>query len=297
MEETPLPSFLQPEFLSKLERLRLIAKKVPWRGAEGEHHTPRMGFSLEFSGYRNYHPGADLRYVDWNAYRRLEKLFLKVFTAEEDLNLYVLIDTSLSMAEGAPAKLWYAKNVGAALGYIGLKNLDRVGAAGFATSIPSRLPLARGKKQILALFSFLEHLSCAGETDLSAAVRAFARNFPHQGMVVLLSDLFDRAGIQAAIDELTARRYQVLVIHILDRAELELPAAGAVSVRDVESGRERNVFLDADLTRLFREEVQRYLDEAKSFCLSRGVDYLRTTTDLPFEDLVLLYLRQRRTVV
>ena len=297
MEETPLPSFLQPEFLTKLERLRLIAKKVPWRGAEGEHHTPRMGFSLEFSDYRNYHPGADLRYVDWNAYRRLEKLCLKVFTAEEDLNLYILIDTSLSMAGGAPTKLAYAKSVAAALGYIGLKNLDRVGAAGFSNAIPSRLPLARGKKQILALFSFLERLSCAGETNLSAAVRAFALNFPHQGMVVLLSDLFDRAGIHAAIEELMARRYQVLVIHILDKAELELPAAGAVAVRDVESGRERNVFLDADLTRLFREEVERYLDEAKSFCLSRGVDYLRTATDLPFEDLVLLYLRQRRAIV
>jgi uncharacterized protein (DUF58 family) len=270
---------------------------VPVRGAEGEHHTTRMGFSLEFSDYRNYHAGADLRYVDWNAYRRLDKLFLKVFTAEEDLNLYVLIDTSLSMAEGAPPKLSYAKNVAAALGYISLKNLDRVGAAGFSTAIASRLPLARGKKQILALFNFLAHLSCGGETDLGAAARAFALSFPHQGMVVLLSDLFDRAGIQAAIEDLTVRKYQVLVIHILDKAELELPAAGAVSVQDVESGKERNVFLDTDLTRLFRAEVQRYLDDAKSFCLNRGVDYLRTTTDLPFEDLVLVYLRQLRTVV
>ena len=296
MEESALPLFLRPEFLSKLEKLRLVAKRIPRRGAEGEHHTARMGFSLEFSDYRNYHAGADLRYVDWNAYRRLEKLFLKVFTADEDLNLCLLVDTSLSMGEGHPEKLAYAKNVAAAIGYIGLRNLDRVGAAGFASGILSRLPAARGRKQILALFSFLQRLATAGETDLAAAARSFARYFPRQGMVVMLSDLFDRAGIREAIEELTVRKYELLMIHILDKTELELPAVGAVSVRDVETGREKNVFLDADLARLFRREVQRYLDEAKSFCLSRGVDYLRTTTDLAFEDLVLLYLRQRRSV-
>ena len=294
-ERTHLP-FLQPEFLNKLEKLRLVAKKIPRRGAEGEHHTARMGFSLEFSDYRNYHAGADLRYVDWNAYRRLEKLFLKVFTADEDLNLYLLVDTSLSMAEGRPEKLGYAKNVAAALGYIGLRNLDRVGAAGFASGILSCLPPARGRKQILALFDFLQCLASDGETDLSAAARSVGRHFPRQGMVFLLSDLLDRAGVREAIEELTVRKYELVVIHILDKAELELPAVGAAAVQDVETGKERNVFLDKDLTRLFRDEVQRYLDEAKSFCLSRGVDYLQTTTDLAFEDLVLLYLRQRRSV-
>lgn len=296
MEERSHLPFLQPEFLNKLEKLRLVAKKIPRRGAEGEHHTARMGFSLEFSDYRNYHAGADLRYVDWNAYRRLEKLFLKVFTADEDLNLYLLVDTSLSMAEGRPEKLGYAKNVAAALGYIGLRNLDRVGAAGFASGILSCLPAARGRKQILALFDFLQRLASDGETDLSAAARSVGRHFPRQGMVFLLSDLLDRGGVREAIEELTVRKYELVVIHILDKAELELPAVGAASVQDVETGKERNVFLDKDLTRLFRAEVQRYLDEAKSFCLSRGVDYLQTTTDLAFEDLVLLYLRQRRSV-
>jgi uncharacterized protein (DUF58 family) len=275
----------------------LVAKKTFRRGLAGEHPTPRSGFSLEFSDYRNYHAGADLRYVDWNAYRRLEKLFVKVFTTEEDLNLYLLIDASFSMGEGQPAKLTYAKNVAAALGYMGLRNLDRVGAAGFAGGILDHLPLARGKTHILALFHFLQRLGCSGETDLRAAVRSFSRHFPRPGMVVLLSDLWDPAGVRAAMDELLARKHQVVVIHILDQRELELPAAGAVAVQDVENARERNVFLDADLTRLFRIEVQRYLEEAKSFCLSRGVDYLRATTDLAFEDLVLLYLRQRRSVV
>ncbi|HWP56786.1 MAG TPA: DUF58 domain-containing protein [Candidatus Acidoferrales bacterium] len=296
MEANQAADFLQPQFLAKLEKLRLIAKRVPWRGGEGEHHTPRVGFSLEFSDYRNYHAGADLRYVDWNAYRRLDRLFLKVFSAEEDLNIYLLVDTSLSMAEGAPSKLGYAKRVGAALGYIGLKNLDRVGAAAFADGAAARLALARGRKQILALFKFLGGLRCSGRTDLRAAARDFARHFSQQGLVVLLSDLLDRAGVEGLIDELVLRRYQLLVIHILDKAEMELPAAGAAAVEDVETGAQRNVFLDAELARLFREELARYLDEAESYCARRGADYFRTTTDVPFEDLVLLYLRQRRSI-
>ena len=122
-------TFFDAEFLKKLERLRLIAKRLSWANAKGEHPSSRKGFSLEFSDYRRYQQGDDLRYVDWNIYRRLDRLLLKVFTADEEMNVYLLMDTSRSMAEGAPAKIDYAKKVAAALGYIGLKNLDRVGGA------------------------------------------------------------------------------------------------------------------------------------------------------------------------
>src|SRR5919199_5526233 len=111
-------NFFDPEFLKKLERLHLIAKRLSWAGAKGEHPSSRRGFSLEFSDYRNYQKGDDLRYVDWNIYRRLDRLLLKVFTAEEELNVYLLIDTSRSMAEGETPKIDYAKKVAAALGYI-----------------------------------------------------------------------------------------------------------------------------------------------------------------------------------
>ena len=105
----------------------MIAKRLNWAGAKGEHAVSRKGFSLEFSDYRRYQRGDDLRYVDWNIYRRLDRLLLKIFTAEEEMNIYLLVDASRSMAEGDPNKLGYAKKVAAALGYIGLKNLDRVG--------------------------------------------------------------------------------------------------------------------------------------------------------------------------
>ena len=142
-------AFFDTDFLRRLERLHLVAKRLSWAGAKGEHAVSRKGFSLEFSDYRRYQRGDDLRYIDWNIYRRLDRLLLKVFTAEEEMNIYLLVDTSRSMAEGSPAKLDYAKKVAAALGYIGLKNLDRVGGAAFSSILHKPLTLGRGRKQIL----------------------------------------------------------------------------------------------------------------------------------------------------
>src|ERR1043166_9309110 len=135
-------SFFDAEFLKRLERLHLIAKRLSWAGAKGEHPASRKGFSLEFSDYRTYQRGYDLRYVDWNIYRRFDRLLLKVFTAEEELNVYLMVDTSGSMAEGEPVKIDYARKVAAAFGYIGLKNIDRGGGAAFFFPHPAALPAA-----------------------------------------------------------------------------------------------------------------------------------------------------------
>ncbi len=295
MADSP-QTFLQPDFLKKLERLRLVAKRLSWRGIHGEHPSSRKGFSLEFSDYRRYQKGDDLRYVDWNIYRRMERLFLKVFTAEEEINVYLLLDASRSMAEGNPSKIDYAKSVAAALGYIGLKNLDRVGGMAFSYRMHSPLALGRGRKQVLALFDFLEGLACRGETDLQAAVKTFCLFFPRPGLVVFLSDLFDPQGWRGGLEELLKKGHQVLAIQILDETETRPEAWGDVSLLDVESERERRLFLDADLVQRFHNEIGRYLEGIQSFCSSRQIDYLRTTTATPFEDFVLKTLQQVRSV-
>lgn len=293
--ESPSP-FLEPDFLNKLERLRIVAKKISSSRGKGEHLSSRRGSSLEFSDYRRYHRGDDLRYVDWNVYRRLEKLLLKIFTGEEEMNVYLLLDTSRSMAEGTPPKIEYAKSVAASLGYIGLKNHDRVGVAAFSTGMGAQLPLGRGRKQVLDLFQFLHELSCDGETDLRHSTQSFTLRFPGNGLVVLISDLFDPRGCRDGLEELARRKYQVLVVHILDGSETRLEPWGDISMVDVESQRERRLFLDSTLVRRFHEEVERYLDETASFCFSHEMDYLRTETTTPFENFVLLTLRQGRMV-
>jgi uncharacterized protein (DUF58 family) len=284
--------FLQPDFLRKLERLRLIAKRLSWSAAKGEHRSVRRGHSLEFSDYRKYQSGDDLRYVDWNVYRRLERLWLKLFTAEEEMNIYLLIDASRSMAEGNPAKVEHAKRIAAALGYIGLKNLDKVGGATFAADLNAPLSLGRGKKQILSLFRFLSTVSCGGETDLEASMQSFGALFPRPGLAVVLSDLFDPRGWRAGLEELLKQKHQLLVIHIMDDEEFDPAARGDLSLSDVESGRERRLFLDSEMLKRFQAEITAYCGEIEAFCRSRRMDYLRTRTSVPFEDFVLLTLRQ-----
>jgi uncharacterized protein (DUF58 family) len=293
-------TFFDADFLKKLERLRLTAKRLDWAGAKGEHAASRKGHSLEFSDYRRYQRGDDLRYVDWNIYRRLDRLVLKVFTAEEEMNIYLLVDTSASMdsraAHGDSVKIGYAKKVAAALGYIGLRNLDRVGGAAFSSSLQAPLKLGRGRTQILRLFSFLNRLSCAGPTDLRAAVRRFTTLFPHPGLAVIVSDLFDPAGWRAAVEELARKKYQVLVIHVLDEDELQPGILGDVALVDAEGSRERRLFVDEELAQRFKEELASYFRDIETACASLRVDYLRTTTSVPFDEFVLKSLRQASSV-
>ena len=296
LEKSSLTPFIfDADFLKRLERLHLMAKRLDWTAAGGEHAASRKGYSLEFSDYRRYQRGDDLRYVDWNIYRRLDRVVLKMFTAEEEMNIYLLVDTSASMAspnEGESVKIGYAKKVAAALGYIGLKNLDRVGGAAFSSTLQSPLKLGRGRTQILRLFGFLDRLSCAGPTDLRAAIHAFTTLFPHPGLAVIVSDLFDPAGWRAAVEELARKKYQVLIIHILDEQEIEPRILGDVELVDAEGSRERRMFVDAELARRFQEELASYFRDIEAACASLGVDYLRTTTKVPFDEFVLKSLRQ-----
>jgi uncharacterized protein (DUF58 family) len=212
------------------------------------------------------------------------------------MNVYLLLDTSRSMAEGTPAKIDYAKKVAAALGYIGLKNLDRVGGSSFASALQTPLTLGRGRKQILSLFRFLSNLSCRGETNLRSAIHSFTNLFPHPGLVVIVSDLFDPAGWRASMEELAIKKYQLLVIHILDPQELNPKPRGDVALNDVENGRERRLFMDADMVRRFGEELARYFGEIEAVCAAHRIDYLRTTTETPFDEFVLRTLRQVNSV-
>ena len=203
---------------------------------------------------------------------------------------------SASTAEAGSAKIGYAKKVAAALGYIGLKNLDRVGGAAFSSTLQAPLKLGRGRTQILRLFGFLNRLSCAGPTDLRAAIHKFTTLFPHPGLAVVVSDLFDPAGWRAAVEELARKKYQILIIHILDEEEMQPGFLGDVALVDAEGSRERRLFVDAELARRFQEELANYFRDIESACASLGIDYLRTTTRVPFDEFVLKSLRQVSSV-
>jgi uncharacterized protein (DUF58 family) len=248
--------------------------------------------SLEFSDYRSYHAGDDFRYVDWNVYSRLDQLFLKVFTAEEDLSVHLLVDTSASMQLGEPPKLDYAKRVAAALGYIGLSNLDRVGAVSFADELGMPKPPQRGRQQIFSMFRYFDALQCQGETNLNRVLRTYATHSRQKGLAIVISDLFDPQGYEQGLDALAYSRFDVLVIQLVDEVEIHPQLDGALRLHDIESAQQRRLTVNRRLLELYRQKVSEYFANLEMFCLKRNIEYLRASTIVPFEDLVLRYLRR-----
>src|ERR1700687_814571 len=174
MPETQSQPLLDPQFLARLEQLELVSRKIFLGRMKGERRSKRKGQSVEFADYRNYVVGDDLRFLDWNLYARLDKLFLRLFMEEEDLHVYLLVDNSLSMDFGTPTKLHYAKQVAAALGFIGLVNLDRVVVEAFNERLTQTMPAARGRRSLWWLMDFLNKIQPAGGSDMAQSLRTFS---------------------------------------------------------------------------------------------------------------------------
>src|ERR1700722_3393743 len=169
MAEAPSEPLLDPKFLTKLEQLELVSRKIFMGRMKGERRSKKKGQSVEFADYKNYVIGDDLRFLDWNLYARLDKLFLRLFMEEEDLHFYVLIDNSLSMDFGKPSKLHFAKQVAAALAFVGLVNLDRVVVEVFNDRLTQSLPPVRGRKSLWRVLGFLNKIEPAGPSNLREA--------------------------------------------------------------------------------------------------------------------------------
>ena len=279
-------------FLQKLDYLSLLSKKLHRGDIRGEHTTYRKGASLEFNDFRAYQPGDDFRYIDWNIFSRLDRIFVKLFSSEEDLTIHILVDSSQSMSYGNPRKIDFACNVGAALGYIGLTNLDRVGVTTFNDTLGNSLVPYRSRKHIYSLFSYFSSLETDGGTNLGSALVRYARGTKRPGLAIVIGDLLDTGGYQDGLMALLYRRFDVVLIQVLDEEELEPTVRGAAALTDSESGRTERVTVDEELLALYRRNVAKYFAELEEFCLTHGIEYLRTTTDVPFEDLILKYLRQ-----
>lgn len=280
------------EFMRKLETLRLLARKMFRGQSQNDRQTLRRGTGLEFSDYRQYHAGDDFRYIDWNVYSRLDQIFLKLFTAEEDLTIHLLVDTSQSMQVGDPPKIDYARRVAAALGYIGLNGLDRVGAVSFADELGHPVTPQRGRQQMFALLRYFDTLSCQGTTQLNKVLSNYAHHTTKAGLAIVISDLLDAQGYAKGFDALAYGHFDVLVIQLVDESEVNPQFEGAVRLHDIESGQQRRLTVNRRMLALYRQKVAAYFAQIETFCLQRNIEYLRTSTTIPFEELILRYLRR-----
>jgi len=271
---------LEEEFLRRLERLRLIVKRARGRPG-GSHHSPKAGMSLEFTDYKRYSPGDDFRYVDWKAYGRLDRLLIKVFTREEDLPLYLLVDRSSSMEIGG--KFDYGLRLAAALGYLGLKELDRVGAYPFADRVAGGLPPRSGPNQLFRLFRYLEELRPGGETDLDGALEGFAAQRHEAGLAILISDMLTPSGYEHGLEHLQYSRFAVVVLQVLAAEDLEPRPQGAIRLEDAEGRGRLELEMGERAIRLYQRRLGEYLARLEEFCLAHEIGYFRIPVTLPLE--------------
>ena len=309
-------TLLSPSFLATLDQLVLVTRRARVGTFKGERKSPRRGGSVEFADYREYAPGDDFRQIDWNAYARMEKLFLRLFVEEEDATVHVLLDASESMKWSD--KWQYAQKLAAALGYIALLGMDRLSAAAIPPSPKRRgganaradeasskrasageggevmRPL-RGKAYALQFFEWLTSLEPGGSASPQNALARYAANVRRAGPLLLVSDLMDD-GWQSAIQKLSERNYEITLLHILAPDELEPALEGDLKLLDSETNSAIEITADYDLLERYRARVRAWQHDWSKFSSARGINYLPITTSQSFQELVLNYLRRQQVL-
>jgi uncharacterized protein (DUF58 family) len=284
---------LDPTFMARLDQLDVMSRKLLAGKMKGERRSKRRGQSVEFADYRNYVVGDDLRFIDWNIYARLDRLFLKLFLEEEDLSLYILIDVSKSADFGTPGKAHYMKQVAAALGYIGLVNYNRVHISAMADGIVSETGALRGRRRVSQMIDYVEKLKPAGASHLSDACKKFALQHRQKGVCVVLSDFFDKGGYESGLRYVAGGKYDLFCIQTLAPQEIEPDLQGDLKLRDIEDDDLAEVSITQPLIKQYKANLNAYCLSLKDYVTRRGGTYLFTSTAVPFDTLVLNYLRER----
>lgn len=284
---------LDPVFMNKLDQLSLVSRKIFAGKMRGERLSKRKGDSVEFADYRSYVVGDDLRFLDWNIYARLDRLFLKLFLQEEDLHVSLLFDVSKSMDWGEPNKGLYTRRIAAAIAYIGLVNFDRVSLYAYSNGLQYELTGVRGRRLMFKVVDFLSRVDYDGPSNLTAACKQFAIRHPQQGIVLVLSDFFEKGGYEEGLRFLLARRYDLYAVQVLSPEEIDPMLAGDLRLTDVEDDDVAEVTISRALINRYKRNLEAYCGGLREFCSARGINYLFTGTEVPFDQMVLSYFRRR----
>ncbi|MCI0743910.1 MAG: DUF58 domain-containing protein [Verrucomicrobia subdivision 3 bacterium] len=292
-----MDALLTPKLLRQLEQFQLLAQRRAKSAARGERRSRARGQSVEFADYRNYVAGDDFRYLDWNLYGRLERLFLKLYEEERELPVRIFLDASESMTFGQPPKFDFARQVAAAIGYVALCGFDRVSVIPFPdrpdeTAARAALRAVRGKKSALQFFQNLSQLRAAGSANLNEALRRGALEARQAGVAVVLSDFLDPAGYERGLESLAGRGFQVNAVQILSPEELNPATYGDLKLVDAESGAIQEVTFGRFRLKAYQQTVQNFCQRMREFCQSRGIRFFSASSGTPLEQLLLQQLRE-----
>ena len=269
----------EPEFLASLQGLRIVARRVPRHGRHAEQRSAALGGGNEFRDYRDYAAGDDLRYVDWNVYRRLRHVVLRLFEELEDLPHYVLPDVSDSMWTEERPRAVPALKAALALSAISLGQHDRVGVYPFGEALRDRRRPKAGRGRILALADELARLGPSGGTDLAGALRSLRELRLRPGLLTVLSDFFDPRGLDPVLEELRLSRHRLLLIPLVRAADREPVLAGDVRVRDCETGVAEDITITPAVLERYREAYTDFESRLTRFAGERGAGLLRLDAD------------------
>jgi uncharacterized protein (DUF58 family) len=286
---------LSPELLRRLEQFQLLAARRAKSSARGERRSRARGQSVEFADFRNYVPGDDFRYLDWNLFGRLDKLFLKLYEEERELPVRIFLDASESMTFGQPPKFDFARQIAAAVGYVALCGFDRVSVRVFPESDPSTigsLRAVRGRKSALQYFQNLARLTARGTADFNEFLRRGALEARQTGLAILLSDFLDPSGYEAGLNALIGRGFQVNAIQILAPEELNPGTYGDLRLVDSETGQFQEVTFGKFRLKAYQQTVQNFCQRLREFCQGRGISFFSVSSDTSLEQLLLKQLRQ-----
>jgi uncharacterized protein (DUF58 family) len=289
---------LHPRDLAQMGGLEFVAREVVEGFLTGLHRSPHRGFSVEFAEHRMYQPGDDLRYIDWRMYGRSDRYYVKQFEEETNLRTYLLIDTSSSMAWSSepgslPPKLWYAKQLAACLSLLLLRQGDSVGVVGFDDQVRVTAAPRGGRRHWHEILRSVTALEASGKTEAANALRDIAGRLRRRGLVILISDLLvDPEATRLALRFLRHRGHEVLVFHLMDPGERELPAVGDARFVDPETQDELPISV-ADMRTEYRDAVKQAIQEWHDTLVPAGIDYNLLETHLPLTGPLRMYLRKR----
>jgi uncharacterized protein (DUF58 family) len=288
--------FLDPAALARVRNLSVAARGVVEGFISGLHASPYKGFSAEFAAHREYTRGDNLRYLDWRVLGRTDRLYVKQFEEETNLRAQILLDVSGSMGyrHGAgPTKLEYASYLTAVLAYLMTRQQDAVGLTAFDTEFRLDMPARSSPRHFNEMMRQLEGLRPGRQTGVAAVLNRLAERFKRRGLIILISDLLDDVdGVDRALHHFRHRKHEVIVFHVLDKAELEFPFRDTATFIDMETG-ERIQADPAYVREDYRRQIAAFTGRYRQICAGGQIDYVLTDTSVPYDHMLSRFLVAR----
>jgi uncharacterized protein (DUF58 family) len=289
--------YLRPEVVAKLSNMELVARLVVEGFITGLHKSPYHGFSVEFAEHRQYMPGDEPKHIDWKIYGKTDRYYIKQFEEETNLKSYIILDASRSMAygsDGKMTKLEYASYIAAALSYLMVQQRDAVGLTVYDEKVRTHMPPHATKSYLKAILKQLEITEGSNKTGTASSLHQIAERIKRRGLVIILSDLFDKPNeVAAALKHFRHKKNEVIVMQVLDPLERSFAFGGDAVFKDMETS-EEIMTQPWHLQKAYQEEMKKFLDYYKKECRENNIDYVLLDTATPFDTALFQYLNKRK---